>query len=923
MVKNRTSTNFRFQWLPWSLVVGIWLWLCWPMVSGQTVVGFRDSAYLYYPLFEWIDEQWKSGEIPLWNPYCNLGMPIVGDGTPSLLYPGKLIFWCRFLSFPSRYGIYLAVHLLLASLGTYGLARVLRANTAGACLAAISYAFGGVVLFQVTNVIYLVSAAWLPLALACVWRMNKTSNPIWSIGAGTSCAMMILGGDPQMVYHVGLIAAATGARQFFRRFRRKTRLFHQSPENKNKTTNHLTNQPGSSATLRHSRAVGNPLRDHRITRSSAFRWAVNQVMLLALMVLVTIALSLVQLLPSYQWAQLSERTNSKQALNIFHVVGQWEFDSDGLQAARRALLGPAEPDTIADHAYQFSLPPWSLAELFWSNASGKICPTHQRWADVFPGAERVWFPSLYLGLLTVWLAIGGFRLTGWNRNSWLTRIAIFFTLASFGWYGIVWLANEILPAEHRLTELGPQVGGIYWLMLIGLPKYFSFRYPAKLFLVASLCICLLAGLRLRSWRKNISGDWSVFFGGFTTFGFVFVLMGLHDNFFARIPADGLFGPFDAIGATRGILFSLAHAGLVIGTAALLCRWAMNRPKSATAHRQFAMWAIVAITAIDLVVANRWLLVEIPAVAVTTATSRQQVLDQELFDRLSARESSAKRLGPVTMYRPRGAAFLPGGWSKSGSSTRLIEILNWQRETFYPKHHLGRNVRLVGSFSSIWPQEFESLLQEIENFDAAKKTSSKQVPTEQAADRRETADWKQSLCDVEVVDSKLPGEPSVGLNWSAAEPELVFLSDIDWPGPVAQSSEIGVSVRPPINPSALSRDNCKLTRFGINSLDLQVVVNRRQWIIHNSICDGNWQARVRNLATDEVRTLPLVSLQPGYQGFKLETGNYQITLAYQPHQFWLAAWVSGICWAMLVGGGLAIFVKRHRATAVERLTDCST
>ncbi len=889
------------------------------MVSGQTVVGFRDSAYLYYPLFEWIDEQWKSGEIPLWNPYCNLGMPIVGDGTPSLLYPGKLIFWCRFLSFPSRYGIYLAVHLLLAGVGTYGLARILRANTAGATLAAISYAFGGVVLFQVTNVIYLVSAAWLPLALGCVWRMNKTSNPIWSIGTGICCAMTILGGDPQMVYHVGLIAAATGARQFFRRFRRKTRL-HQSPENK--STNHLTNQPGAPSRFRHSRAGENPLRDQP-NRSSAFRWAGMQLILLVLMVLVTIALSLVQLLPSYQWAQLSERTSSKQPLNIYQVVGQLEFDSDGLLAARRALLGPAPPDTIADHAYQFSLPPWSLAELFWSNSSGKICPTHQRWADVFPGAERVWFPSLYLGLLTVWLAIGGFRLTGWNRNSWLTRIAIFFALASFGWYGIVWLVNEILPAEQRLTELGPQVGGIYWLMLIGLPKYFSFRYPAKLFLVASLCICLLAGLRLRSWRENISGAWSVFFGGFTTFGFVFFLMGLHDDFFARIPADGLFGPFDAIGATRGILASLAQAGLVIGTAALLCRWAMNRPKSATTPRQFAMWAIVAITAIDLVVANRWLLVEIPAVAVTTVTDRQQVLDQELLDRMTARQTSSKRMGPVTMYRPRGAVFLPGDWSKLGSSTRLVEILNWQRETFYPKHHLGRNVRLVGSFSSIWPQEFEALLEEIENFDAAKKTLLKQISTEQAAERQETPDWKQALCDVEVVDSKLRGGPSVGLNWLAAEPELVFLAGIDWPGPVAQSSEITVSGRSPIKPSAQSIENCQLTRFGINSLDLQVVVNDRQWIIHNSICDGNWQARVRNLATEEVRTLPLVPLQPGYQGLQLEPGNYQITLAYQPQQFWLAAWVSGICWALVVGGGLAIFVKRARVTAVDRLTDCST
>ena len=47
------------------------------MMTGQNVVGFRDSAYLYYPLFKWIDAQWAAGEVPLWNPYCNVGMPVV------------------------------------------------------------------------------------------------------------------------------------------------------------------------------------------------------------------------------------------------------------------------------------------------------------------------------------------------------------------------------------------------------------------------------------------------------------------------------------------------------------------------------------------------------------------------------------------------------------------------------------------------------------------------------------------------------------------------------------------------------------------------------------------------------------------------------------------------------------------------------
>ena len=56
-------------------------------MCGQTVVGFRDSASLYFPMFEAIDAAWAEGKVPLWNPFCNFGMPLVADGTSSVFYP--------------------------------------------------------------------------------------------------------------------------------------------------------------------------------------------------------------------------------------------------------------------------------------------------------------------------------------------------------------------------------------------------------------------------------------------------------------------------------------------------------------------------------------------------------------------------------------------------------------------------------------------------------------------------------------------------------------------------------------------------------------------------------------------------------------------------------------------------------------------
>ena len=123
-------------------------------MCGQTVVGFRDSANLYFPMFEAIDTAWAQGKVPLWNPFCNFGLPLVADGTSSVFYPGKAIFAARFLDYPSRYGIYIGLHVLLAAASTYWLARTMRCQQSGATIAAIAFAFGAPVVFQATNVIY-------------------------------------------------------------------------------------------------------------------------------------------------------------------------------------------------------------------------------------------------------------------------------------------------------------------------------------------------------------------------------------------------------------------------------------------------------------------------------------------------------------------------------------------------------------------------------------------------------------------------------------------------------------------------------------------------------------------------------------------------------------------------------------------------
>lgn len=628
----------------------MWLAIFWPMLTGSAIAGYRDSTYLYYPLFQWIDWQMQQGEFPLWMPYENSGFPLLADGTSSLLYPGKGIFWLRFLSFPARYGWYLALHVLLAAGGSFWMAKTLGANRWGATLAAIAYAFGGSVLFQVCNVIYLISAAWLPWALCCVWKMVITQATAASaIGAGVCCSIMILGGDPQMVYHVGLIAAATTIVCITKNFRR--------------------------APMETVRKAGR----------------------LFLMVVVTSVLSAVQLLPTMEWAQYSDRANSDIPVNIF----------DGDVGAQVSL--PDRPP-VSD-IYQFSQEPWSVLGLLFPNIFGQDAPVNTRWSAALPGADRIWVPSSYFGCLVLLLAMSGISFytrspkkrkgQGGAARVWLTWIAVWFGVASFGWYGVSWLMTEC-GWEVRSSAPGTfnqPVGGLYWLMVTVLPKYCLFRYPAKLMVVCCLGLCVLAGLQLRprGVTRLIGLCW------------ISVIIGIHGVVVLFLPQTFAllrgcetatqFGPFQFEPCLKTIVFALlgtlGFCGGVISIYVLVS--GKYLPRKSGYGWIFA--ALIGLTIFDVGINNRWLLHPIDASVMTAITPTQAALEN-----LRVRQGRAG-LGVSVLETD----FTNPRFFKEVSSNRVAELATWRRALLFPKTHLLiPRLQVWGSFTSIWPTAFDQI-----------------------------------------------------------------------------------------------------------------------------------------------------------------------------------------------------------------------
>ncbi len=60
------------------LILALTVVASWDLLRGRTIVGL-DAAAFFFPMFSFLGEQLRSGDIPGWNPYQFSGTPFAGD----------------------------------------------------------------------------------------------------------------------------------------------------------------------------------------------------------------------------------------------------------------------------------------------------------------------------------------------------------------------------------------------------------------------------------------------------------------------------------------------------------------------------------------------------------------------------------------------------------------------------------------------------------------------------------------------------------------------------------------------------------------------------------------------------------------------------------------------------------------------------
>src|SRR5215211_4930400 len=90
------SSDFAGQWLTprkFVAILGLLIFIAFPqVVLGIHSFVYRDYGLFGYPLAHYYRDSFWRGEIPLWNPYNDLGTPFLAQWGTMVLYPPSLIY---------------------------------------------------------------------------------------------------------------------------------------------------------------------------------------------------------------------------------------------------------------------------------------------------------------------------------------------------------------------------------------------------------------------------------------------------------------------------------------------------------------------------------------------------------------------------------------------------------------------------------------------------------------------------------------------------------------------------------------------------------------------------------------------------------------------------------------------------------------
>ncbi|MBI2953874.1 MAG: YfhO family protein [Chloroflexi bacterium] len=366
----------------------------WPDAGFVASLPSGDFTDLHYPYRLFETRELLLGRLPLWNPYVYGGESALGDIQHGIFYPLNVVFSLllgRDGYVPFDLILQIVAHFSLAGIFTYLFARRVLSSRAAAIVGATVFAYGSYLTsFPVQQIIILETSVWLPLILLFIdIGFDKRSN-LSFVAAGIFAAVAISVGHPQTFAYVFAAALAYSGLKVW-----------------------LARDSNEKLGGKEARRIG-------------VRTVVSG---LSLFVLMTFGIAAVQLIPSYEHLQLTQRT-----------AVSFDFVQQGFRL--RELIGLLFPTSSGGRYMYVGVLPLLLAVVgFFSQIDAR---QKGFWLVVGCLALIFSFGGQTFLYAAAYLLVPGFK---FFRDQERMVFLFAFALAVLAGYGVKAIGDEVIGAD--------------------------------------------------------------------------------------------------------------------------------------------------------------------------------------------------------------------------------------------------------------------------------------------------------------------------------------------------------------------------------------------------------------------------------------------------------------------------------------------
>src|SRR6266540_4512741 len=208
----KTKANEWFTIGRFGALLAILYFVSFPdVVLGKNTFFIRDFAVFGYPLAHYHRESFWRGEVPLWNPLNECGLPFLAQWNTMVLYPASLFYLLLPLSW--SLGMFCLLHQFLAGLGMYCLAYRWTRDRLAASVAGVAFSFNGFALNCLMWPHYSAALGWLPWVIIWAERAWREGGRCL-VAASVVGAFQMLTGAPELTALTWFLAGLLWACQF-------------------------------------------------------------------------------------------------------------------------------------------------------------------------------------------------------------------------------------------------------------------------------------------------------------------------------------------------------------------------------------------------------------------------------------------------------------------------------------------------------------------------------------------------------------------------------------------------------------------------------------------------------------------------------------------------------------------------------------